>query len=572
MPQRENLVRKHIWGIVMLVALALLSALAVKHYKKPGQMTVIESQAMDMSAMKPPLGSVPVATEIVSRTSFSSKVRYTGTVAAFNEQNISSRVAGYLTGLKVYNGDKVSAGQLLAILDSPDAQSKLAEATYGQIAAAREIPVAQSNLARMRAEKSAANGEIQTAKREVEGAKARLASSGKMVAQAQQDLKSSQASLNYWKVEFKRQSNLLKAGAVSQQEYDSEQAQYTAAEADVANKQAKLEQARADVDAMRADVESKKSMVNIARDRAIAAEAALSGASGEVSMKQASASMAGAARSTAAAFNQYRFIRAPFSGVVTKRFLSPGVLVNPGTPILNVAQIDKVRLQANVAEQDLGSISVGSEVIATTLKGSKKTIRAVVTSVSPAADSTSHTSIVEAIVDNSNHALFPGDFVSMEISTGKSVDAITVPTSALTTKNGRDAVWVTQCMTIKGGKTTYYCTMHPEVTSDKPGICPKCNMNLEPKSAQTGKTAKLVYVTLGRTDGDRTEIISGLSEGDEVIYKGNRYLREGDTITPTQWGADNVPTELPKPAGGGAMESMPGMDMSGDKSMPGMKK
>jgi membrane fusion protein, copper/silver efflux system len=29
-------------------------------------------------------------------------------------------------------------------------------------------------------------------------------------------------------------------------------------------------------------------------------------------------------------------------------------------------------------------------------------------------------------------------------------------------------------------KTMYYCPMHPEVTSDKPGICPKCNMDLEP--------------------------------------------------------------------------------------------
>ena len=71
--------------------------------------------------------------------------------------------------------------------------------------------------------------------------------------------------------------------------------------------------------------------------------------------------------------------QAPFAGIVTKRYLNSGVLVSPGTAILNIAQIDRVRLQANVAEQDLNQISVGAEVMAHTQKGGR-TIRAVVIS------------------------------------------------------------------------------------------------------------------------------------------------------------------------------------------------
>ncbi|HEY3297079.1 MAG TPA: hypothetical protein VGK34_00350, partial [Armatimonadota bacterium] len=94
----------------------------------------------------------------------------------------------------------------------------------------------------------------------------------------------------------------------------------------------------------------------------------------------------------------------------------------------------------------------------------------------------------------------------------------------------------------------------------------------------TGTNAHLVYVTLGRSDGDRTEILSGLNPGDEVIYMGGRYLREGDAVTPTKWG-DEGPSELPAPPSGAANMEMPGMGgkspsepakNDGMQNMPGM--
>lgn len=562
---------QHKWSLAILIGLFLISSWAVKHFKRPGQMSVIESQAMDMTAMKPPTGSVPVATEFVHRGPFSAKVRYTGSVAPFTEQTIYPRVEGWLTGLNVYNGDTVRAGQVLAVLNAPDVQNKLAEATYGHVAALQGVPIAQADLARMKAERSAARGEIGAAGRDVQAAQARVTAAQRMLSQAQKELKSAQASLRYWNAEIRRETNLLKNGAVSQQEFDSEQAQATAAEAEVENKQAKVEEAQANIEAAKAELGNKQSMVQIARDRASAADAALSAASGMVSQKAAEANMAGAARNTAAAFSQYRIIKAPFAGVVTKRYVNAGVLVSQGTAILNVAQIDRVRLQANVAEQDLSQITVGAEITARTQKDGR-TINAVVSSISPLADQTSRTATVEAVVPNTDHSLIPGDFVSMQIATEQSVDAISIPSSAVIQKDGRDAVWITRCLVSKG-KPVYYCTMHPEVVSDKPGLCPKCNMKLEKKQADTGKVAHLVYVTAGRTDGERTEVISGLNEGDEVIYAGHRYLREGNAVTPTKWGTDG-PADLPAPGGGSQnMENMPGMDMSGGKSqsdMPGM--
>jgi hypothetical protein len=57
-----------------------------------------------------------------------------------------------------------------------------------------------------------------------------------------------------------------------------------------------------------------------------------------------------------------------------------------------------------------------------------------------------------------------------------------------------------------------------------------------------------VTVQIGATDGERTEIVHGLKEGDRVIYRGYEDLHENDTVVAAPWGAEG-PTELP-PAGG----------------------
>ena len=53
--------RHNIWGVVTLVIVAVACFFIVQMFKRPGQMSVLESQAMDMSVMVPPKGAVPVA-------------------------------------------------------------------------------------------------------------------------------------------------------------------------------------------------------------------------------------------------------------------------------------------------------------------------------------------------------------------------------------------------------------------------------------------------------------------------------------------------------------------------------
>jgi len=129
---------------------------------------------------------------------------------------------------------------------------------------------------------------------------------------------------------------------------------------------------------------------------------------------------------------------------------------------------------------------------------------------------------------------------------------ITVPVTAIVQKDGRSAVWV-----VRQGSS--------DNMEDLPGMP-------DPSSdaASSMKTAHLVTVTTGVTNGSRIEIVSGLTDGDEVIYQGNRYLHEGDEVFPTRWGPEG-PAELPKAKPMPGMEDMPGMKPEGGHSMPGMK-
>src|SRR5690606_1560712 len=112
----------------------------------------------------------------------------------------------------------------------------------------------------------------------------------------------------------------------------------------------------------------------------------------------------------------YTLIRSQVDGVVTKWLISPGVLVKPGDAILQVAQIDPIRFQANVAEEDLLRIHVGTPVTVSLGEDGKSTFTAKVTSITPSVDAASHTGLVETILDNPKDQFLPGQYVKMAIN------------------------------------------------------------------------------------------------------------------------------------------------------------
>ena len=441
--------------LVMLVALVAAGAWAVRANLNP------ERPAMDMG-MRVTSGSTPfpVSLAAVERGPILGTVVYTGSVVPFNEEDIFPRVTGRILEIPVYPGDPVRPGQVLARLDSVELSSRVREAEAA-------LATAQASRAQMEADLGAARYTVD---------------------QMEKELVMVEADLTYARSQITRTERLYNTGAVSRQEYESDRAMAASTGAKREAAVAKLEQARASEIAARKKIEAADSMV----------------------------AQAQAALRTATIVRDYVEITTPNAGYVVKRLVAPGVLVQPGMAILKVAQVDRVRLQANVGERDLASIRVGSPVLVTTTAPGRPPINARVTAVFPFVDQGPRTAVVEALVDNPGRQLLPGQYVSMQFVTGERNQALTVPLGAIARRGGKGMVWVVK------------------------------DERAEPQPVSTGlEGSERVEVSSGLTGDERVVV-----RGQEGLYAGARVSEVADAAAAAPAAAPARPEPLGKPKGG----------------------
>jgi RND family efflux transporter MFP subunit len=254
---------------------------------------------------------------------------------------------------------------------------------------------------------------------------------------------------------------------------------------------------------------------------AVVAEAKVEAARARIEAATSMLAQSEAALRTATTVRDYVTIVASSPGYVVKRLVAPGVLVQPGMAILKVAQIDRVRLQANVGEKDLASIRLGSPVQVTTTSAAQPPMTVKVTSVFPFVDQGPRTAVVEALVDNTTRRLLSGQYVTMRFVTGERADALTVPAPAIVRMGGKATVWV-----VKEGRA-------------------------EPR-----------VVTTGLESPDRVEIRTGLTGDERVIADGHEGLYAGARVTD---GSGPAPASSPAPDEQKDMPGMPGMKQPTEK-------
>ncbi len=551
-PSLRGLANRSVIGGLILLGLIFWGATyAVNHFRRPGAMTPIEVQAMDMN-LPAPIGTAPVELAAVTRGPMESVTRYTGQAVGFVEQDVTPRVSGVLLWMPLYAGDTVKRGQLLARLDTSQSAPQeaaqrgiLAMARQGTEVARKDYDQALAMINEAHAEVGMKTGAVESARADLQAAREERANaqSGLDAAQsltsdADAQLQAAQADQTYWREEISREASLLKGGAVTQEEYQREQAQAENADAKVRQAQARVVQVQAQIraalsgvrkaDALIASAQSKisqaQSDLNAHEAHVRSALAASNSARQKIAQAQAGETQARAGLSGASATQGYSEIRSQTDGVVTQRVTSPGVLVGPGQTLLRIAQIAPIRLQANVSEADLPKLRVGSRVLANHQDGDSRPLAARITSVAPSVDPTARTGIVEAVVPNRDRRFLPGQYVTLDISTGGSANALRIPTRALRYH-----------ATPSGGAVSTQTTPSVWVAT--------------PIMGQAGQyTVRETAVKTGLSDTNDTEVVAGLEAGQRVVIAGQDYLQNGDTVSPTNATPQVAANRSPAPA------------------------
>ena len=178
---------------------------------------------------------------------------------------------------------------------------------------------------------------------------------------------------------------------------------------------------------------------------------------------------------------QNSVLRAPDSGVITARTATIGGVVGAGVELFRMNRLGRLEWRGEVTTAELPNIKRGSTV---TLEGK---IKGTVRQIAPNLDAQTRNAIVLVDIANGSH-LKVGQFVRGEFS-GSSLQALTVPASALVQRDGFNFVF-----TVKDNKAT-----------------------------QT-------KVVLGQRQANFVQITSGITEQVHLVASGAAFLNDGDTV------------------------------------------
>lgn len=123
-------------------------------------------------------------------------------------------------------------------------------------------------------------------------------------------------------------------------------------------------------------------------------------------------------------------IRAPFSGTIGLRSVSPGGYLSPSTPIATLVNIDPAKVTFSVPERYLELIGKGTK-ISFTVESSREKFNATVYAVEPALDANSRTLTVRALAPNPKDLLTAGAFAKINLTLDQIPKTIMVPTECV---------------------------------------------------------------------------------------------------------------------------------------------
>jgi membrane fusion protein (multidrug efflux system) len=187
----------------------------------------------------------------------------------------------------------------------------------------------------------------------------------------------------------------------------------------------------------------------------------------------------------------YCKVNAPFTGVITKRYLDAGAYVtssanSPGAVLFTLMDINFVKVIINVPEKNINDLSRVTDVIVKIDALNGKEFNAVIKKISQALDMSTRTMAVEIDINNQYHTLKPGMFATVILVLEKKPNTMAVPLQAVLNDEKGDYVF----------KVGY------------------------------DSVARINYIKSGISNENYVEVISGLNKGDKIIVVGQNLVKD----------------------------------------------
>jgi membrane fusion protein, multidrug efflux system len=293
---------------------------------------------------------------------------------------VSAKVSGHIVEVKVTDNQLVRTGDVLLRVDPRDYEAKrdqaraaVAVAEANVRAARAELPLARettrSQVDETRAALEGTRVGVRSSESAVDEARARLESKRAAAAASRADVSAAESGLRKAKRDLDRMQQLMKSDFVSRREHDDAMAALEASEAALEAARRRLGALEKEVQQTEAEVASRTLGIEQAKSRVAELRGTLSkveSQQGTVSVKTAELARAEALLKAAQAdlavaeLNiEHTAVRAPIDGVVSKRSVEVGQIVQLGQPLLALVPLQDVWIIANFKETQLTRIKPG---------------------------------------------------------------------------------------------------------------------------------------------------------------------------------------------------------------------
>jgi membrane fusion protein, multidrug efflux system len=195
----------------------------------------------------------------------------------------------------------------------------------------------------------------------------------------------------------------------------------------------------------------------------------------------------------------FKKVYAPFSGVLTRRNVDPGALINAGAgatgrELFDIARVDPLRVYTSVPQAYAPYIKVGESTTVTLQEFPGQKFSAKVARTAEAIEPNTRTLLTEVDVPNKDGRLLPGSFGEVHFAVGSNVDKVTVPVNAMLFR-------------AQGAQLAV---------------------------VGTDNKIQLRPINIGKDYGTTLEILGGVTTGDQIVINPSDSLEQGQQVNVAQ--------------------------------------